>query len=76
MNTEYLLIVKNKDPKVYGYISTILDSLYEENLLSDEFILRWDEGRDEAIQKHWLYEKERNDLFRVHSKDFLDWLKE
>lgn len=29
MNVEYLLLAKNKDPKVQAYISTILNTLYE-----------------------------------------------
>ena len=76
MNVEYLLLAKNKDPKVHAFISTIMNMLYEDKLLTDELLLKWEEGKEESILKLFLYDKERDDAFKVHSREFLNWLKE
>ena len=76
MNVQYMLLGKNKDPKVHAFIATIMNMLYEEKLLTDEILLKWEDGKEESIIKHFLYDKERDEAFKVHAHEFLNWLKE
>lgn len=50
--------------------------LYDEDILNDGFILRWDENAIKGLEQHFLYLKERDEVFKIHCKDFLNWLKQ
>jgi hypothetical protein len=69
-------MTKNKDASLHKFISTIMMRLYDEDILNDGFILRWDENAIKGLEQHFLYLKERDEVFKIHCKDFLNWLKQ
>jgi len=57
------------------FVPTILKYLYDEDLLSEEFLLKWDDDHIDGIKEHFLFSQERNKEFKIMSQPILEWLK-
>jgi len=57
------------------YIPTILKTFYDEESFSEEFLIAWDDGKLEGLEKHFLYDEKRNTLFKENARPILDWLR-
>ena len=51
---------------------TILFSMVEEELLSEELLMDWSKERIEEIDKNYLYNAERDALFKEMVQPYLD----
>jgi len=54
--------------------ATISKYCYDENLLTEEFLLQWHEGKSNE-SGHFLYDQARNALFKEKLGEFIAWLK-
>jgi|JI6StandDraft_1071083.scaffolds.fasta_scaffold58295_3 hypothetical protein len=69
------MMLRNKDLKALQCISPIMQELYNEELLGeDEFLLKWDSGQYEGLENHFLYLRERDEAYKMHAKEFIEWL--
>jgi translation initiation factor 5 len=76
LNLEDFLYVKNKDVSWDKYVPTILKLFYDEDLLTEEFILEWADNKFEEKQKaDFRYSKEVDEQFKTASKPIIDWLR-
>lgn len=76
LNLEEFLFSKHKDVTWEKYIPTILKLFYDEDLLSEEFLLEWDDKKhDEELRKDARFNQEVDDKFKAASKDILEWLR-
>ena len=75
MNLEFLFEVLNKG-EYRKYVSTTLNGLYDKELISEGFLLNWQEDKLDGLVNHFLYEAGRNEVFKIHSKDFIKYLME
>lgn len=70
------LLVEHKANEYEKYISTILQLFYDKDLLSEDFLLEWDDGKlNESLKKMKLYNVETDALFKKNANDILSWLK-
>ncbi len=73
---EHFLLEKHKESGFEKYIPTILKFFYDEDLLSEEFLLAWDEGKYKGTEsKNFLYKEETDEAFKKNSLQILAWLK-
>ena len=76
LNLEKFLYVRHEDQKFEKYIATILKLFYDDDLLSEEFLVDWADGKFTPIfMMDFRYEKERDTKFKTNAKPFVDWLR-
>jgi len=76
LNLEDFLFVRNKEVEYEKYVPTILKLIYDEDLLTEEFLLAWEEGKyEEQCKTDFRYSKEIDEKLKLASKPILDWLK-
>lgn len=76
VNLEYLFFVKCKGMGYEKYIPTILKFFYDGDLLMQEFILSWAEGKEvEKLKQVFHYDPEFDAEFKKHSASMIEWLK-
>lgn len=74
LNLEILLLDKNSDISFEKYIPTVLKLFWDEGILSEEFLMKWAEGKLNAkLIMDFRYHKLIDDKFKEASKPFLDW---
>ena len=68
--------MKHKDYGYEKYIPTILKFFYDEDLLSEEFLLAWEEGKYKGSEeKSFVYDNEVDEAFKKSSQQILTWLR-
>lgn len=73
---EHFLLEKHKECDFEKYIPTILKFFYDEDLLSEDFLLEWESGKyREQEQKNFVFKQETNENFKKFSQQILTWLK-
>lgn len=76
INLEHFMLVQHKENSYEKYIPTILKFFYDEDLLSEEFLLDWDEGKlQDEFKKNFLFNEEIDNAFKKSSEEILKWLK-
>jgi len=76
LNLEIFLLRKNASVDFHKYIPTILQLFWKEELLSDEVLIDWDQGKlDAKFMMDFRYEKVIDTKFKEAAKPFLEWLK-
>ena len=76
LNLEVFLLKKNASIGFEKYIPTILQLFYKEELLSDEVLVEWDEGKLNAkFMMDFRYDKMIDNKMKEASRPFLDWIK-
>lgn len=76
LNLEHTLYVANKDQNYDKYIPTILHTLYNEDLLSEDFLVDWSENKLLMNMKgDSRYNIDNDKKFREAAKDMIEWLK-
>ena len=75
MSLEHFTLEEHKDCAYEKYIPTILKFFYDEDLLSEEFLLDWDDGKNKNTQQNFVYKEELDDAFRKYSQPILTWLR-
>jgi len=76
LNLEDFMFAKHKDVQWEKYIPTILKLFYDEDLMSEDFLLGWDDKKlDEVLRKDSRFNQEIDDKFKGASKDILNWLR-
>lgn len=76
LNLERFLLVRHEDQKFEKYVPTILKLFYDDDLLSEEFLIDWADGKFTPIfMMDFKYEKERDNKFKAAAKPFVDWLR-
>eukprot|EP00825_Cyclidium_porcatum_P044486 TRINITY_DN6543_c0_g1_i4.p1 TRINITY_DN6543_c0_g1~~TRINITY_DN6543_c0_g1_i4.p1 ORF type:complete len:433 (-),score=67.50 TRINITY_DN6543_c0_g1_i4:242-1540(-) len=73
MNLQYFLLEQNKSQDYSQYIATILKLFYDEDLLEEEYLLKWN-LESQVKKNHFLYDEERNRKFINESAQFIKWL--
>jgi len=77
LNLEKFLLVKNDSSTFEKYVPTILKFFYDEDLLTEEFLLDWEKGKyNTKFIMDFRYQKPVDERFKAASKPILDWLKE
>ena len=66
------IFVCEKYPALKVMIATIMQSLYNSDLISEEFLVDWSKNKVKFIVS--LYKQEYDDLFRKESEVFFKWL--
>eukprot|EP01016_Furgasonia_blochmanni_P041043 TRINITY_DN5290_c0_g4_i3.p1 TRINITY_DN5290_c0_g4~~TRINITY_DN5290_c0_g4_i3.p1 ORF type:complete len:411 (-),score=130.53 TRINITY_DN5290_c0_g4_i3:563-1795(-) len=74
VNIENLLLVQPKDANYEKYVPTILKLLFDVDLLSEEYLLGWAEGKED-LSKNAIYQKDVDDKFKTLAAPFIEWLK-
>jgi len=74
VSLELFLLEVNKETDFTKYIPTILKFFYDEDLLTEEFLVAWDEGTVD-LKEHPLYNEEIDARFKQAAKAFTEWLK-
>lgn len=74
LNLQYLFLEINKEKDFSKFISTILNKLHENELLTKEFLIKWSKGEIKDIDKCFLYNEARNEKFLELSKEFIAYL--
>jgi len=76
LNLQNYLLVKNKDLSFEKYVPTILKLFYDEDLLSEDLLVDWDDGKlTDTLKKDYRYSEEINEKFKEASRPIIDWLK-
>lgn len=76
LTLEHFLLDKHKDCSYEKYIPTILKFFYDEDLLTEDFLLAWEDGKYQPEkEKNFLYKKEIDEAFKEHAKQILTWLR-
>jgi len=77
LSLERFLLVKNISHDFEKYIPTIVKFFYDEDLLSEEFLLDWDKGKfGPQLIMDFRYQKSVDERFKAASKPILKWLKD
>jgi len=77
LSLEKFLLVKNPPHEFERYIPTIVKFFYDEDLLSEEFLIDWDKGKfNPKLIMDFRYQKAVDERFKSASKPILSWLKE
>lgn len=74
MQTLYLYFVKF-DPSKQKFIDTLMNKLYENSVLSSEFVLGWQADKIKSDKKCALYDRKSEKAFRPLLKNFCEWLR-
>jgi len=70
------LYAKNKDVQWDKYIPTLLKLFYDEDLLTEDFILDWADNKyEEQLKADFRYSKEIDDQFKAAASQFVEWLR-
>lgn len=70
------MLDKHKEHGFEKYIPTILKFFYDKDLLSEEFLLAWDDGKYKgAEEKNFIYKEEIDEIFKKNSQQILTWLR-
>lgn len=76
LNLEKFLLVKNLSMTFEKFIPTILKLFYDEDLLTEEFLLDWEKGKyNTKFIMDFRYQRPVDEKFKAASKPILDWLK-
>lgn len=77
LNLEKFLLVRNNSFVFEKYVPTILKFFYDEDLLSEEFLVDWYEGKfNSKFIMDWRYLKNVDEKFKKASKPIIQWLKD
>lgn len=77
MNVVKFMMIQNDWTQFEKYAPTILKLFYDEDLLSEEFLLEWYEGKHNArLIMDFRYDGERDKKFKAAVKQFIDWLQQ
>lgn len=77
LNLEKFLLVRNNSFVFEKYIPTILKLFYDVDLLSEEFLIDWYEGKfNSKFIMDWRYLKNVDEKFKAASKPIIQWLKD
>lgn len=77
LTLERFLLVRNTSQNFDKYIPTILKFFYDEDLLTEEFLLDWDSGKfNPKLIMDWRYQKSVDEKFKNASKPIIKWLKD
>jgi hypothetical protein len=63
-----------KYPEQKVYANTFLKTLYEQEILSDEFFLKWHKKKKKLDKTCKLYDRKAEKLFREIINPFIEWL--
>jgi len=75
-NLQNFLYAKNKDVQWDKYIPTLLKLFYDDDLLTEEFILDWADNKyEEQLKADFRYSKEIDDQFKAAAQQFIEWLR-
>ena len=76
LNLEKFLLVRNSSNQFEKYVPTILKFFYDEDLLTEEFLVSWDDGKiNSKLIMDFRYQKSVDDRFKGLAKPILNWLK-
>ncbi len=76
LNLERFLLVKNEEQKFEKYIPTLLKMFYDEDLLTEEFLIDWDDGKFNPIfMMDYRFLADKDYKFKTNAKAFVNWLK-
>jgi len=76
LNLELFLLVKNDEKVFEKYIPTLLKLFYDEDLLTEEFLLDWDDGKlVPKFMMDWRYLAVKDEKTKTAAKPFLTWLR-
>lgn len=76
VNLEYLFFVKCKGMGYEKYIPTILKFFYDEDLLTQEFVISWADGKEEEkLKQVFHYNAEYDAEFKKQSASMIEWLR-
>lgn len=76
VNLENFLLIEHKEAQFEKYIPTILKLFYDEDLLSEEFLVDWGDGKlASELKKCRLYNEEIDNIFKKAAEQILNWLR-
>ncbi len=76
LSLERFLLIRNLSTDFEKYIPTILKFFYDEDLVSEEFLIDWDKGRfNPLLIMDFRYQKAVDEKFKNCSKPIISWLK-
>lgn len=77
LSLERFLLVRNLSQDFEKYIPTILKFFYDEDLLSEEFLIDWDKGKlNPKLIMDFRYQRPVDEKFKACSKPIINWLNE
>lgn len=77
LSLERFLLIRNLSQDFEKFIPTILKFFYDEDLLSEEFLIDWDSGRfNPLLIMDFRYQKSVDEKFKACSKPIIKWLKD
>eukprot|EP01017_Pseudomicrothorax_dubius_P041580 TRINITY_DN6665_c0_g1_i2.p1 TRINITY_DN6665_c0_g1~~TRINITY_DN6665_c0_g1_i2.p1 ORF type:complete len:317 (-),score=134.41 TRINITY_DN6665_c0_g1_i2:134-1084(-) len=72
---EYFFLIRYKEKGYEKYIPTILKLFYDNDILSDEFLSEWSQGKKlEALKSIFSFNEELDQSFKTHAESFISWL--
>ena len=69
------MLEEHKECSYEKIIPTLLKFFYDEDLLSEEFLLAWDDGKSKNFDLNFLYSEEIDQNFNNNSQQILKWLR-
>jgi translation initiation factor 5 len=77
LSLERFLLIRNLSQDFEKFIPTILKFFYDEDLVSEEFLIDWDKGRfNPLLIMDFRYQKAVDEKFKNCSKPIIRWLKD
>jgi hypothetical protein len=75
LNLGYFVYETHKDVELEKYISTFMKLFYDDDLLTEEFLLSWHEETPEAMKDSFIYNSESDKKMKDLALPFINWLK-
>lgn len=76
MNLQKFLTVKNDFSQFEKYVPTILKFFYDDDLLTEEYLVEWYDGKHNSrLMMDYRFDVEKDKKFKLSSKAFVEWLK-
>lgn len=76
MNLQKFLMTKNDFSVYEKYVPTILKLFYDDDLLTEEYLIEWYDGKHNSkLMMDWRFDVEKDKKFKSVSKSFVEWLK-
>lgn len=74
LNLEYLFLEANKEKDFAKFLPTILYNVVKEGLLTEEFLVQWNQSQIKDIDTNFLYNAARDADFKKAVQAYLDSL--
>ena len=74
-NLEHFVYETHKDVELEKYISTFMKLFYDDDLLTEDFLLSWHESTPDSMKDSFIYNAENDKKTKELALPFVNWLK-